>query len=63
MLFHAPQNPVFFLFLCLEGGIVPKAEEEKGDNAKKTKQNKFLEYLTQYLKEYVICLDSGLPHQ
>ena len=36
---------------------MPKAEEEKGDNAKKTK-NKFLEHsTTQYLKEYVICRD------
>ena len=35
---------------------MPKAEEEKGDNAKKTKNN-FLGHSTQYLKEYVICRD------
>ena len=33
-----------------------KAEEEKGDNAKKTK-NKFLAHSIQYLKEYLICRD------
>lgn len=45
MPFHAPQNPVFFSFYVWKE-VVPKAEEEKGDNAKKTK-NKFLEHSTQ----------------
>ena len=62
MLFQVSQSPLFFFSFYVWKEVVPKAEEEKGDNAKKTK-NKFLAHSIQYLKENVICRDWVLPHQ